>query len=484
MYVFKDKAGRTLALRPEVTASVVRAYQNVRGVKKFFVRELTVKEVYSILEKIARVEGENSRLRKIRLLEGLFSSLGDTEIEYLLRFISGEPRIGANVGLLLEALAKLANTDIDTVLRAYMFEGDIGELTKIAVLKGEQGLKQVKLTLFKPVRPMLGEMSYDIREVLKKCGGRAAFEYKYDGIRLQIHKRGNKVRLFTRRLKDVTESLPDVVDLVLNKVKAHEVILDSEAVGFKDGRPIRFQDLVKRIRRKYDVRVMMKEIPLTLRVFDILLLDGKILIDEPYEKRWEILYNIVENDILTRREVLNDLAKIKTFLDESLRLGNEGLMAKRLDSPYVPGTRGRYWFKIKPAETLDLVIVGAEWGHGRRRGWLSDYYLAVYDDENNEFLVIGKTFKGLTDEEFKETTKKLLELKVKDEGWRIWVQPKIVVEVAFNEIQKSPKYKSGFALRFARIVRFRPDKSPYEITTFRELKELYEKQFKVKSKLS
>ncbi len=465
-------------------ASVNKAFRNIKGLTSLMERGLTIKEVYDYLRRISMVKGEGSRRKKQRLLETLFVSLDKSELEYLVRFIFGEPRVGANEGLVLEALARVAGVDLETVRRAYMFKGDLGELAEIAVAGGAEGLRQIRLELFRPVKPMLAEMLRDVRSALKECGGIAAFEFKYDGVRLQIHKRDSEVRLFTRRLTDVTGSLPDVVDLVKEHVHAREVVLDCEAVSFRDGRPVRFQDLVRRIRRKHGVERMMKEMPFEIRVFDILYLDGKVLVDKPYRERINLLSGVVDEKLLIERIVTDDLQEAKEFYERSVSLGHEGLMAKRLDGPYTPGVRGRYWFKIKPAETLDLVIVGAEWGHGRRRGWLSDYYLAALDGEKGDFAVIGKTFKGLTDEEFKEMTKRLLELKVKDEGWRVWVKPRIVVEVAYSEIQRSQKYGSGLALRFARIVRLRPDKSPWEASTIEEVRRRYEEQFRRKAKTS
>ncbi|RLE82514.1 MAG: hypothetical protein DRJ51_01185 [Thermoprotei archaeon] len=465
-------------------SSVSKAYRSTRGIVSLVERKLTLKEVHEYLRKISLIKGEDSRRRKQRLLETLFVSLGQDELEYLVRFIFGEPRVGANEGLVLEALAKIAGVDIETVRKAYMFRADLGELAEIAVLQGEEGLQKVKLELFRPVKPMLAEMLYDVRAALRECGGIAAFEFKYDGIRLQIHKKGDRVRLFTRRLTEVTESLPDVVKLVKEHVHAHEIVLDCEAMSFKNGKPVRFQDLVRRIRRKHEMGRLMRELPFEIRVFDVLYLDGRILVEKPYKERTSLLEEIVDEELLIERIITADLQEAKDFYQKSIGLGHEGLMAKRLDSPYMPGIRGKYWFKVKPAETLDLVIIGAEWGHGRRRGWLSDYYLAALDEETGEFLVVGKTFKGLTDEEFKEMTKRLLELKVREEGWRVWVKPQIVVEVAYSEIQKSPKYRSGLALRFARIVRIRYDKSPWEASTIGEIRRRYEEQFEKKAKIS
>ena len=457
------------------------AVSSVRGVVPLERRKLTVREVYEALERVAGINGEDSRRRKLRVLQSLLVDMDPEEVEMLARFIFGEPRLGANEGLVLEALARACGASPEAVRKAYMFAGDIGDLAEL-LLKGVRP-EQVELRLFHPVRPMLAEMARDVREALKECGGRAVVEYKYDGVRLQVHKRGREVKLYTRRLTDVTSSLPDVVELILEHVRAGEAVIDCEAVSFRGGKPLRFQDLVRRIRRREAVERMAAEMPFEIRAFDILYLDGRVLVDLPYAERWKLLESVADPEVLIERIVTSDVQEAEAFYRESLERGNEGVVVKRLDGPYTPGARGKYWFKVKPAETLDLVIVGAEWGHGRRTGWLSDYYLAALDPSTGEFLIVGKTFKGLTDAEFEEMTRKLLELKVKEEPWRVWVKPAIVAEVAFSEVQRSPKYKSGYALRFARIVRLRPDKSPYEASTIEDVKRAYEEQFRTKSKV-
>ncbi|MEZ0345370.1 MAG: ATP-dependent DNA ligase [Infirmifilum sp.] len=477
--LFPARSGLELGVGYSLLSEAVKS---VRGVTPLERRKLTVREVYETLEGIAKVTGEDSRRRKLRLLQSVIINMSPVEVEYFARFILGEPRLGANEGLILEALSRTSGASLEAVRRAFMLAGDVVELARL-LLSGVKP-EDVRLELFRPVRPMLAEMAKDVREALKECGGRAAVEFKYDGVRLHVHKKGREVRLFTRRLADVTSNLPDVVQLVLERVRAEEAVIDCEAVSFRDGKPLRFQDLVRRIRRKEDAERMAEEMPFEVKAFDVLYLNGRTLVDEPYSERWKLLEEAVDPSILIERIVTDDVREAEAFYRSSLERGNEGVMVKRLDSPYTPGARGKYWFKVKPAETLDLVIVGAEWGHGRRSGWLSDYYLAALDPATGEFLVVGKTFKGLMDAEFEEMTKKLLELKVKEEPWRVWVRPAIVAEVAFSEIQRSPKYRSGYALRFARIVRLRPDKSPYEASTIEDVKKMYESQFRMKAKSS
>ena len=483
--IFPPYSGKTLDVGGALIFSVLKKIRERRGSQVTLVEfKPTIKNIYSFFEKIALARGENSRKKKARILENLFLNLNDIEIEYLLRSIFGEMRIGVSEGIILEAFSKLVEIDIDKVRRAYMFIGDIGDLARIVAYEGGEGVINAHITLFRPVKPMLAEMSYSLREVLREFKGMAGLEFKYDGIRIQVHKYTDDIRIFSRRLTDITSSFPELIKMFRKKIFARQVILDGEVIGIVDGKPVRFQDLAKRVRRRYDVEKMIYKIPLKPYFFDILYLDGEMLVEKSYIERWSILNKIVDKELLAERTIVKNIQAAEIFLKKAESLGHEGIMAKRLDSDYTPGIRGKKWFKIKPADTLDLVIVGAEWGHGRRRGWLSDYYLAVYDDENDEFLVVGKTFKGLTDDEFREMTKRLLELKVEDHGYMVKVKPEIVVEVAYNEIQQSSRYRSGYALRFARIIRIRFDRNPHDITTLKELKKRYKMQFKYKSHIA
>ena len=408
--------------------------------------------------------------------------MSEVEKRWFLKQLMGEMQHGVNEGLLLEAIAELTNTDLKKVQRAYMLLGKIGDLVEVAVREGKRGLEAVRLTLFRPLRPMLAEMCHDVRELLKESGQPLAFEYKFDGARVQIHVQGDVVRIFSRRLSDVTESLPDVVDQVKSCLRGvREAVLDGEAVAVdEEGRPLPFQELLRRFRRIRNVLEESERIPLKLWIFDVLYLNGVDLLDQPYRVRRKKLEEIVDRQYLTPMIITSDPDEVVKFLERAIREGHEGLMIKKLDSPYRPGRREKLWLKLKPAENLDLVIVAADWGHGRRTGWLSNYHLAAYNPETGGFEVVGKTFKGLTDDEFEWMTKRLLELKLEDDGYTVKVRPKIVVEVAYNEIQRSPKYRSGYALRFARIIRIRDDKRPEEADTIQKIRELYLKQFERK----
>ena len=458
----------------------------MKGVKQSVLLEkpLTILSVHDFLNKIAAVTGPGSRQRKESLLESLLSQAQPKEAKWILKIIFGEMQHGVSEGLMLEAVAEAGRVDADLVRRASALIGDIGGVAEIALNMGEKGLSKIGIQLFRPLKPMLAEMSYDLGDVLEEHGGVTALEYKFDGARVQIHKKEEKVRIFSRRLSNVTDSLPEIVELTKKEVRAKEVIVDGEVVAIgKNGRPLPFQDLMRRFKRMHLVKELVKEIPLKLYLFDILYLDKRSLIDAPYRERREKLSGVCDDVYLARRIVTRSLREAEDFLREAIKEGHEGVVAKNLGSPYTPGRRRKMWFKIKPMEFLDLAILAADWGYGRRTGWLSDYYLAALDDKTGEYMVVGKTFKGLTDEEFKEMTRKLLELKVSESEHTVYVKPKIVVEVAFNEVQRSPRYKSGFALRFARIARIRDDKAPEDVDSIERVRRLYNRQFLYKSKL-
>jgi len=434
-------------------------------------------EVDRIINSIAALNGKDRQQRAENLLQGLFSRMSELERKYALRMISGEMEIGAVDGVVLAAVATSSKLSLEKVRRAYMMTGDIGTVAYLAATD-PNAITAAKIMLFSPVRPMLAEMAANVPEILQSHKHGTAFEYKYDGARIQIHKRGNEVRIFSRRLSEVTSSIPEVAVLAKDQVRSEQVLVEGEVIAIDgQGKPLPFQDLMRRFTRVHGIPDTASRIPLQLRLFDILLLNDEELIDKPYADRRQILEREVPGELLAPRIVSTDEQEIQHLFDRVLAEGHEGLMAKALDSRYEVGKRGKKWFKLKKAETLDLAIVAAEWGYGRRTGWLSNYHLAVRDEDSGELLVVGKTFKGLTDEEFKEMTKRLQELKISETDFTVTVKPKIVVEVAYDEIQRSPHYKSGFALRFARITRIRNDKAVNEVDTSRRLQALYDQQF-------
>ena len=454
-----------------------------RGKQTTLLRDqLSINRVYSILSEIAITKGPSSRKLKERLLVGLISDAGREEVEILVRIIFGEMRIGVNEGVMLDALAEASGAPLSLVRRAVMLTGNLGEVALVAITQGEKGLEGIRPELFVPLKPMLAETVDKPEEAIKEHGGKTVFEYKFDGARVQIHRLGDEVRVYSRRLSDVTESVPDIVNQVQRFLPKVGIIVEGEitAVG-AGGKPLPFQDMMRRFTRVNDVQQAIEQIPLRLHLFDVLFLDGTLLIDEPYETRWAILSKITPKELIAERTVTNNPNEAAAFLKAAMKAGHEGLIAKRPGSHYNPGARGKDWLKLKPSETVDLVIAAADWGSGRRRGWLSNYHLVARDGD--EWKVVGKTFKGLTDEEFRWMTKRLQAIKVSETDYTVSVRPEVVVEVTFNEVQRSPHYRSGFALRFARITRIRDDKGPQDAETMDQIRSLYKKQFSVKDKL-
>jgi len=413
----------------------------------------------------------------------LLSAATPLEAKCLVKILIGEMRTGFHEGLMELTVSNAFNLPLKLVQHATMLTGDIGEVAAIAKTKGEKGVKELGFRLFRPVKPMLAQTATDVKGALEELDGKAAFEYKLDGARIQIHKLGSEVKIFSRRLTDVTESLPEVVELARNEVKVEQAILEGEVIAVgEDGNPMLFQHLMRRFRRVHEIKDMMKQVPVKLYLFDAIYVDGESLVSNPYVDRRKKLSKIAPNIPLTEQIITDDSAEAERFLKNAMNKGHEGLVAKKLDSPYTPGVRGKRWFKIKQTlEPLDLVIIAAEYGYGRRHEWLSDYYLAARDQETGKFLPVGKTFKGLTDKEIIHMTQRLKELTLRKERGRISVIPKIVVEVAYNEIQQSPKYECGMALRFARITRIRDDKASEEADTIQKVREIYQKQFEKKA---
>jgi DNA ligase 1 len=469
---------RTLDVGPGVFAQVAQLPQREPAITQ----RLTIKDVADHFAKIAEATGKGSRALKQTSLRQLVEMATAEERPILFRLLHNELRIGLHDGLIQEATARASGSDLKTVRRAALFLSDLAEVAAIGLTEGPAGLQHVDIKLFIPLLPMLSELSEDFGAIFKTHSGETALEYKYDGARVQIHKERDHVRIWSRRLTEVTGSLPEITEIARNNLQGDSFILDAEVVATSgDGRPFPFQDLMRRFRRVHGIETAAAEIPLSLYLFDCLYFDGRSLIDEPYEARWRKLSEASAGEYLAARKITGDKSLAEAFLNQSLAAGHEGVMAKALGSPYMPGNRGKLWFKVKPAETVDCVIVAADRGSGRRRGWLSNYHLAVADEAGSH-APVGKTFKGLTDKQFVEMTDRLKALQLSDDGYTVTVQPEVVVEVAYNEIQRSPQYTSGFALRFARIKRIRDDKGPEQITTRTELQALYERQFLTKSR--
>lgn len=446
---------------------------------------LTILEVKRQLDELAVVFGDGSRKRKERIIEGLFARTSPVEAKFIVRMILGEMRTGFQEGLLVEALSKAFNISSDLVRRAAMIAGDLGVVAEAAYDGGEQAVSSLHLEPFHVIKPMLAASVSGVKEALFELGGTSAFEYKLDGARVQIHVSESDVRIWSRRLTEVTESLPDIVQLIKTKLDVHSAILEGEVVAVgHDGRPLPFQHLMRRFRRRHDVDKQIQKIPTELYLFDLLYMDGESLIDKSYTERRRALSELTDGVHLVTNIVTSEIGAAEKLLEEAIELGHEGLVAKNLEGTYTPGIRGKKWLKIKQVmEPLDLVITEAEYGYGKRHEWLSDYTLSARNEETGKFMPLGKTFKGLTDQEIKDMTSRLKSLTIAKRGRRVIVKPDIVVETIFNEIQESPKYESGMALRFARITRIRLDKSADEADTITRVRDLYGKQFKYKASM-
>jgi DNA ligase-1 len=442
---------------------------------------LTLADVADAFGEVAAAAGAGSRRARDARLADLAARASADERDFLNRIIGGEMRTGVSEGLLLEAIAGAWSVDVAAVRRAALFLGDLSAVARLAAAGGPAALAGVAPRPFVPLLPMLAEIADDFGAVLGAHGGRTALEYKYDGARIQLHRDGDRVEVWTRRLSDVTRSLPDVVEIARRDLVRPPFILDGEVVALDPaGRPLPFQELMRRFRRVHGVAALAREMPLALHFFDCLMAEGRSLIDEPYARRWDALTEVTGGRYLAERRIVTAEAEALAFREAALAAGHEGVMAKDLGSGYEPGGRGKRWFKVKAAETVDCVIVAVDRGSGRRQGWLSNYHLAVR--EGDGFAEVGKTFKGFTDAQFAAMTERLWALATADDGYTVRVRPDVVVEVEYNEIQKSPTYPSALALRFARIARVREDKAPGQATTLGELRELYERQFRTKGR--
>ena len=432
---------------------------------------LSVAEVNAAFERLADTTGQGSQLARRELLGALFARAGSEERDFLARLILGELRQGALEGMLVEAIADAASLPQNEVRRAVMLAGEPMKVAAAALGEGRSGLARFRLRPLSPVKPMLAQPAADMDEALASLG-EAALEYKLDGARVQVHKQGGEIRIFSRRLNDVTESLPEIVEAA-SALPARALILDGEAIALHGGqRPHPFQITMRRFGRRTDVAAMRATLPLSTYLFDCLHHDGEDLIDLSAASRFERLEAVAAPDLLIPRRVTADVAAADAFLLEALHKGHEGVMAKSLTSPYTAGGRGAGWLKVKQAHTLDLVVLAAEWGSGRRSGWLSNLHLGARDAAGG-WVMLGKTFKGLTDDMLRWQTDRFLELEIGRDGHVVHVRPELVVEVAFNEIQTSPHYPGGMALRFARVKGYRPDKRPDETDTVETVRQIY-----------
>jgi DNA ligase-1 len=421
-------------------------------------------------QSVIATSGSGSQRQRFQLLHAMLSRATEPEQRFLVRLLMGELRQGALEAVMVEALAKASGIAVERVRRAVMLAGDMAKVARTLLEHGEASLAQYDVQLFRPLQPMLAGSADGVSQALTDLG-EASLEFKMDGARVQVHRSGDDVVVYSRSLNDVTAAVPEVVEAV-RALPAKDLILDGEVLSLlPDGRPQPFQVTMRRFGRKLDVDRMRAELPMTPFWFDLLYLNGGHLLDEPQSRRFAALAEIAGESVIPHI-ITSDARRGDEFLEQALSRGHEGIMAKAVDARYAAGARGQSWLKVKRARTLDLVILAAEWGHGRRHGWLSNLHLGARDIEKGGFAMLGKTFKGLTDAMLAWQTQELLKLEISRDSYTVYVKPDLVVEIAFNEIQVSPRYPSGLALRFARVKSYRTDKSAGEADTFQTVQKL------------
>jgi DNA ligase-1 len=433
---------------------------------------LTLTDVDDAFTALQGIKGKNSAAERRRVLGELMSRATSEEQNYLFAVSIGEVRHGALEGVMTEAVAKASSLPADKVRRAAMLAGDLGAVAEAVLMEGEAGLTRWSLQLFRPVQPMLADSAETVAEALAELAGDdpaapqpASIEWKLDGARIQVHKDGDRIAIYTRSLNDVTKAVPEVCEAV-RALPANDLILDGEVIALdRKERPMPFQVTMRRFGRRLDVGSLQAELPVVPFFFDILRADGEDLLDHPFSDRLTRLEAAIPDQMRVPRIITSDVELATRFQTAALHRGHEGLMAKSLSAPYAAGRRGSAWLKIKTARTLDLVVIGVEWGSGRRKGWLSNIHLGARDPATGGFVMLGKTFKGMTDEILEWQTKELLARETHRDGHVVYVRPELVVEIAFNEVQRSSHYPGGVALRFARVKGYRPDKRADEADT-------------------
>ncbi|HVF38293.1 MAG TPA: ATP-dependent DNA ligase [Gemmatimonadaceae bacterium] len=425
---------------------------------------LELGDVDRVFDQLLSTRGRNSGTERARLLNELFSRATTEEQQFLAAMLVGEVRQGALEGVLIEAVAKAAAIKPDKVRRAAMMAGDLGVIAQAALRDGEQALAEYQLQLFRPVQPMLADSSETVAEALSGDAP-VAVEWKLDGARIQVHRSDDRIAVYTRNLIEVTNAVPEVVEAVA-ALRARELILDGEVIALDaDRRPHSFQTTMHRFGRRMNFLKLRDEIPLSPFFFDILYHDGESIVDQPLASRLQRLDSIIPESLRPPRIITARVEDAERFETETLSRGHEGIMVKSLSAPYAAGRRGSAWQKVKRARTLDLVVIAVEWGSGRRKGRLSNLHLGARDPATGGFVMLGKTFKGMTDALLEWQTKELLARETGRDAHIVYVRPELVVEIAFNDVQVSPHYPGGVALRFARVKGYRPDKNPGEADT-------------------
>ena len=445
------------------------AVASAREVEAATEATLELCDVDGVFSELQKATGKGSSARRLELLRGIFARATSAEQAFLSSLLVGEVRQGALEGVLLEAVAKAADVPADKLRRAVMLAGDLGAVASAVCTGGDAALTALasyRIELFRPVQPMLADSADDIHEGMRMVGGETvAIEWKLDGARIQVHRAGDRVAIYTRNLNDVTSRLPEVVEAV-RRFEARELILDGEVIALTAaGRPLSFQDTMRRFGRRLDVDTLRAELPLTPYFFDVLLHDGAETLDLPLSERLKVITRVIPESYRVPRVITASSEAASRFQLDTLERGHEGVLVKSLSAPYAAGRRGSAWVKVKTARTLDLVVLAVEWGSGRRHGWLSNLHLGARDPATGSFVMLGKTFKGMTDDLLEWQTKELLARETHREGHTVHVRPELVVEIAFNEVQRSSQYPGGVALRFARVKGYRPDKRADEADT-------------------
>ena len=433
---------------------------------------LPLLEAHAAFQHIAGISGRGATGARVRLVRELLLRGPREEQVFLASLVYGEIRQGALEGVMAEAVALAAEVPAAAVRRAQMLSGDLGRTAAAALAGGAAALAGFGIELFRPLQPMLAQSAEDVDDALDRVG-QAALDWKLDGARVQVHKRGDEVRVYSRLLNEVTVAVPELVEAV-SALPARELILDGEAIALRPGgKPWPFQATMSRFGRKLNVQALRAEIPLSTFFFDCLYVDGEAVLDLPAERRFAAMEALLPADVRIPRLVTADPVEAAAFLRAARDAGHEGLVVKDLDASYEAGRRGAGWLKVKQADTLDLVVLAAEWGHGRRHGWLSNLHLGARDPEAGGFVMLGKTFKGLTDALLEWQTRELLAREIGREGHVVHVRPELVVEIAFEGLQASPRYPGGLALRFARVKRYRDDKAAAEADTIHRVREIF-----------
>ena len=446
----------------------------------FFSQPLTINFVFDSLQKLSKISGSRSTNRKISIILELLSQASATEAKYLTRTITEELRIGVGDGIVRDAIAQAFDIDKKVVERAQMLTNDFSVVARTALLEGASGLSRLNLTPGTPVKPMLAQLSPPVAEIIPEMGT-AICETKYDGIRLQVHRNGNEIRIFTRRLENITHALPEIVELFDEYLPHDDYIVEGEVIATRDGKPLPFQNILHRVRRKYNVEEAMENVPLKLYLFDVLYYKEP-MIDEPLMTRRETLENIVDTSVdeMNLSTMIvgtpDNIDEIEELFNSSIAAHHEGIMIKDASEPYIPGIRGKKMLKYKAEpETLDMIIVGGTYGIGKRGDFVGSYLVALRD-ENDEFKTVAYAATGLDDATLEYLTGKMKEIEITTKGREIVVEPKIVLEIAFSEIVESPEYETGYSLRFPVVKNIRKDKGPMDVDTVERLLSMYKAQ--------